>query len=1187
MGLTGELERTKNLTGTSPYYACVFVCWLAVPKALIMRIVTAYQNISDGFGLSCDELEEVLIETTSNLQLSVQAIRLLAREFFAFLDTDGNGLIDGIELLSVLCICSGMNKDEIIEFCLSLCDFNNCAALTFDEVVLALKAAAGGLCKLCRPAEDDPQQAVALPPESKLENIASQVFQNIQSVLPAASKDKDAGAAGANTAAAYNVALEKRSIKDIAEKLLHIPDVCSWIEYFANTLFDNRESTGVAGALLVQHASKASPPLIPPSKGAWSVLQWDLNYKLPASHSDGQAAQQWKSQCALLTPVAFANTSPPGSLPGAKVAIDWVFGFSCPSAGPTVLYTRTSEVLYCVSKYVVVYDVNACRQRVLTQHTATVSALALAPDHTTVASGEDNPSGTILVWQSREMHVTYKLPPGYLHDGVSCLAFNPLGTLLVAVDKRPIEKTVLVIDYLKRTVLFKDRARGTICLGCSIQPKEGLVVILDGQLEFWKSSPQGYLRRPGLAIAKSQAMTATCLLRGTSDHLYLGSAEGFVAQVTGINFTRHVQGHFGRVTCLASSPDGFLSGGEDAKIRSWSPSLEPRFLFDISRFGLSPSLCGLCVSCDGASIVLATWGGDVFEISSTDGADLRGGPILQGHMARLSDLDDARLTSTESSSEGMTAEGIVQCVMTHPSKFEFISLGKDRSLRVVDWKTRTVLRLVVLTISATCVCYSPLGDVLAVGCENQAGRDDCMVMILSEEHLSVVHKFRDSPAGVSCVRYSPEGDTLAVGLTDGGILLYSVNDDYEIIAKCLRHAHPVTYIDYSLAGEWLRSNSTTGELYFFNVDDGALQSNIASMRDVSWASQTCLFTWHSKGIHGIDVSRRVERVTACVTTYPRNLPDSTGMELVESTSIGGGSMGSGSGMTTEGHVPLLLSGSSLGQVRIYRYPVVTEPCEHMRYPAHVGVVCSVMFSYDNQYMVTAGHDGCILLLQVTPDAVLREKRPVEEATPTPAMSTTMTTTTGQASTREEKKSAKETAASTAAAAAGHSAGEDLPEELAFEFLQGADIFGPSFSKKLPLAPASFLYSQALSSSHPRYQWLENIVLGTEIAVTDPQTRFHGVAFPRPLSSQPPACVAALQYIYGFETLTCRGNLSYFGGAGKEIVYTAGAYACVVNIETRQQRIFKVILSFAPHCTREFLSNLMPLSPSFFSLYSTT
>ena len=112
------------------------------------------------------------------------------------------------------------------------------------------------------------------------------------------------------------------------------------------------------------------------------------------------------------------------------------------------------------------------------------------------------------------------------------------------------------------------------------------------------------------------------------------------------------------------------------------------------------------------------------------------------------------------------------------------------------------------------------------------------------------------------VAYSPAGDTLAVGVEDGSIFLYAVPDEYELIGKCVRHTSPIISLDFSLVsgcdltslthrmthpmtqllihstintltrslmtpsqqdGEWLRTNSTAMDVFFWSTDDASVR----------------------------------------------------------------------------------------------------------------------------------------------------------------------------------------------------------------------------------------------------------------------------------------------------------------------------------------------------------------------------
>ena len=186
---------------------------------------------------------------------------------------------------------------------------------------------------------------------------------------------------------------------------------------------------------------------------------------------------------------------------------------------------------------------------------------------------------------------------------------------------------------------------------------------------------------------------------------------------------------------------------------------------------------------------------------------------------------------------------------------------------------------------------------------------------------------------ITAIQFSPEGETLAVGAGDGSIFVYSVVDDYEMVAKCTRHTSPVLFIDFSVDGEWIRSNSQDKELCFFNSDDGALQSNIASMRDVEWASNNCIYTWHQKSIHRNPFPN--ESVTCSHTPFPA--PE------------------------------YLAFGTTLGYIQLRTFPCVNDECESIRYPAHYQDVSSVKFIFDSSKLISMGlKDRCIIQWRCVP-----------------------------------------------------------------------------------------------------------------------------------------------------------------------------------------------------------------------------
>ena len=120
-----------------------------LPRKAIAHVWQVFNDLADGFGISVDEVVEICADLKDELNVSRLSIIEKSTALFEVLDTDRNGLIDALELVSTLAALSGMRVLEILEFILSSYDFDGVSSLTVDEVTLALKSVSTGLCKVC------------------------------------------------------------------------------------------------------------------------------------------------------------------------------------------------------------------------------------------------------------------------------------------------------------------------------------------------------------------------------------------------------------------------------------------------------------------------------------------------------------------------------------------------------------------------------------------------------------------------------------------------------------------------------------------------------------------------------------------------------------------------------------------------------------------------------------------------------------------------------------------------------------------------------------------------------------------------------------------------------------------------------------------------------------------------------
>ena len=92
---------------------------------------------------------------------------------------------------------------------------------------------------------------------------------------------------------------------------------------------------------------------------------------------------------------------------------------------------------------------------------------------------------------------------------------------------------------------------------------------------------------------------------------------------------------------------------------------------------------------------------EIYELSVSDGSDVNGGPVLQGHCAES-----------------------LWGVAMHPTKNEYATVGDDCTLRVWDVTTRRQLRSAPIGAPARTCAWSPDGSMICVGMGSWDARPD-------------------------------------------------------------------------------------------------------------------------------------------------------------------------------------------------------------------------------------------------------------------------------------------------------------------------------------------------------------------------------------------------------------------------------------------------------------------------------
>merc|ERR1712008_572211 len=152
----------------------------------------------------------------------------------------------------------------------------------------------------------------------------------------------------------------------------------------------------------------------------------------------------------------------------------------------------------------------------------------------------------------------------------------------------------------------------------------------------------------------------------------------------------------------------------------------------------------------------------------------------------------------------------VWALSTHPSQNQFLTAGYDNLLHLWD------------TLTHRAVWSSNIGDQAQSAC-------------FSKDGVESLHT----------ARFSPDGKFLELGSRDGILYIYQVSNGYKKyhrMGRCLVPTTNVTHVDWSADSTHIQCTSGDCELSFWNATVCRQVTNPGSLRDVEWATQSCLLS---------------------------------------------------------------------------------------------------------------------------------------------------------------------------------------------------------------------------------------------------------------------------------------------------------------------------------------------------------
>ncbi|PIO34704.1 hypothetical protein AB205_0219210 [Aquarana catesbeiana] len=146
-------------------------------------------------------------------------------------------------------------------------------------------------------------------------------------------------------------------------------------------------------------------------------------------------------------------------------------------------------------------------------------------------------------------------------------------------------------------------------------------------------------------------------------------------------------------------------------------------------------------------------------------------------------------------------DGPLWGLATHPTRDFFLSAAEDGTVRLWDIVDKKMLNKVNLGHSARSVCYSPEGDMVAIGMKN----GEFIILVVAS--LKIWGKKRDRRSAIQDIRFSPDSHYLAVGSGENAVDFYdlTIGPSLNRISYCKDIPSFVLQIDFSADSRYVQA----------------------------------------------------------------------------------------------------------------------------------------------------------------------------------------------------------------------------------------------------------------------------------------------------------------------------------------------------------------------------------------------
>ncbi|XP_032689910.1 echinoderm microtubule-associated protein-like 2 isoform X8 [Odontomachus brunneus] len=605
--------------------------------------------------------------------------------------------------------------------------------------------------------------------------------------------------------------------------------------------------------------------------------------------------------------------------PQSKLKLDWVYGYRGRDCRSNLHLLPTGEIVYFVAAAVVLYNMEEHSQRHYLGHTDDVKCIAIHPNKLVVATGQV--CGTdrrdamphIRIWNSVSLTTLSVIGNGEFDGSICCLSFSKAdgGNYLCAIDETA-DHNISIWDWQKsdrgtKVTETKCSVDTVVCAEWHPLERNQIVSCGKGHVSFWSLDNGGMLyKRMGIFESRDKPRYVTCVAFNQNGDVLTGDSNGnIIVWARGTNtISRLVRNlHEGSIfsICVLKNGNIITGGGKDGRILHFDASL----------------------NLSGEEAQIEDHFGGIRTLSEGRGSQLLVGTtrncILVGDVEM--GFNPAMLGHAEE----------VWGLAAHPTLPQFATAGHDRLLQMWDSLSHTVVWSKDIGEQAQSIAFSPDGNVIVVGCVSGKW------LAIDSETRELYTHHSDGSEPLQAVQFSPDGSLLALGSRDNYIYIYQVNDDatkYSRVGRCMPkrirrhggHSSFITHLDWSVDGQYLRSNSGDYELLYWNPGVCRQIPQPSMLRNVDWATHTCVISFETIGI------------------WP---------EGADGTDV--------NNCTRSGDGKLLSTGDDFGKVKLFSHPACQPKSLYHSYGGHSSHVTNVSFLQDDSRLVsTGGADTSVL-----------------------------------------------------------------------------------------------------------------------------------------------------------------------------------------------------------------------------------